>query len=116
MYHEAQWFTLSLKIDMFFQAILLICGAIASNFVYTHVICALLTVVNILSLLISRLAIAKESHWMMYIFLFSQFLLLCWVIFSLAMLFKYPTVWATGVIYGKLNYTGLLFWFCLTSV
>ncbi|KAI8886482.1 hypothetical protein K501DRAFT_269837 [Backusella circina FSU 941] len=92
MYHEAQWFTLSLKIDMFFQATLLICAATASRFVYAIVICALLAVVNIFSLLISRLAIAKESHWMI-----------------LVMLFKYSTVWATGVIYAFLSMFSIIF-------
>ncbi|KAK4515744.1 uncharacterized protein ATC70_010697 [Mucor velutinosus] len=101
MYHTVQWFALWLKIDIYFEVVLLICTAIVTKRLVFQIICIVMVLLVSLSLIFSRIAITKESNWMMFVFLFLQMVLLACNTYSLIGLFEYSTVdlWFTGIVY-----------------
>ncbi|OAD03702.1 hypothetical protein MUCCIDRAFT_163257 [Mucor lusitanicus CBS 277.49] len=101
MYHTVQCFALWLKIDIYFEIVLLICTAIATKRLAFQIICIVMVLLVSLSLIFSRIAITKESNWMLFIFLFLQIMLLACNVYSLIGLFEYSTadLWFTGIIY-----------------
>ncbi|KAL9556755.1 hypothetical protein MBANPS3_001736 [Mucor bainieri] len=101
MYHTVQCFALWLKIDIYFEIVLLICTAIATKRLAFQIICIVMVLLVSLSLIFSRIAITKESNWMMFVFLFLQVMLLSCNVYSLIGLFEYSTadLWFTGIIY-----------------
>lgn len=103
MYHTVQCFALWLKIDIYFEIVLLICTAIATKRLAFQIICIVMVLLVSLSLIFSRIAITKESNWMLFIFLFLQIMLLACNVYSLIGLFEYSTadLWFTGIIYGN---------------
>jgi uncharacterized membrane protein len=106
MYHSVQWFALWLKIDIFFEVVLLIGTAIVTNQTSFRVICIIMAILVAMSLVFSRIAITKESKWMMFVFLFLQITLLSCNIYSLVGLFQYATtdLWYIGIVYGAYLY------------
>jgi hypothetical protein len=103
MYHNVQWFALWLKIDIYFEIVLLISTAIVTKRIGFQVICIIMALLVSISLIFSRIAITKESNWMMFVFLFLQIVLLACNVYSLVGLFEYSTadLWFTGIVYGK---------------
>jgi lysylphosphatidylglycerol synthetase-like protein (DUF2156 family) len=103
MYHNVQWFALLLKIDIFFEVVLLICTAIVTNRTIFRIICIIMAILVAVSLIFSRVAITKESNWMMIVFLLLQIALFSSNLYSLVGLFEYSPqdLWFTGIVYGK---------------
>jgi hypothetical protein len=103
MYHAVQKFELVLKIDIFFQVFLLIGVAIITEKTSFRVVCIIMTFLMASSLVFSRIAITRESHWMMGIFLFLQLMLFACDVYSMVGLFQYPStdLWYIGIVYGK---------------
>lgn len=103
MYHNVQWFALWLKIDIYFEIVLLICTAIVTKRIGFQIICIIMALLVSISSIFSRIAITKESNWMMFVFLFLQMILSACNVYSLVSLFEYSTadLWFTGIIYGK---------------
>ncbi|KAG2211429.1 hypothetical protein INT46_004717 [Mucor plumbeus] len=101
MYHNVQWFALWLKIDIYFEIVLLISTAIVTKRIGFQVICIIMALLVSISLIFSRIAITKESNWMMFVFLFLQIVLLACNVYSLVGLFEYSTadLWFTGIVY-----------------
>ncbi|CAO3642408.1 unnamed protein product [Mucor hiemalis] len=103
MYHNVQWFALLLKIDIFFQVFLLVGVAIISVarlpvFTFSIIMCTIMPC----SMILSRFAITKESHWMMLIFILFQLILFGSVAYFLVGLFQFPAddLWFAGIVYG----------------
>lgn len=103
MYHKVQWFALLLKIDIFFQVFLLVGVAIISTtrlsiFIFSIIMCIAMPC----SMVLSRYAITKESHWMMLVFILFQLIMFSSVIYFLAGLFQFPAddLWFAGIVYG----------------
>jgi len=107
MYHAVQCFALWLKIDIYFQIVLLICTAIVTKRLAFQIICIVMVLLVSASLVFSRIAITKESNWMMFVFLFLQMVLLACNVYSLIGLFEYSVadLWFTGIIYGNSRLT-----------
>ncbi|KAL9560102.1 hypothetical protein PS6_000436 [Mucor atramentarius] len=101
MYHAVQCFALWLKIDIYFEIVLLICTAIVTKRLAFQIICIVMVLLVSASLVFSRIAITKESNWMMFVFLFLQMVLLACNVYSLIGLFEYSVadLWFTGIIY-----------------
>lgn len=106
MYHDVQRFALVLKVDIFFQIFLLIGAVIVTQRSVFRILAIVLCVFLAIGLMISRIAITRESHWMMGIFLLLQGLLLACSIYCFVGLFEYPLadVWYIGVVYGNLKF------------
>lgn len=104
MYHNVQRFALVLKVDIFFQVILLICVAIITRHLIFCIITLVLAVLIAVGLFISRIAITRENRWLMYIFLFLQLGLLASNIYCIIGLFDYKDLWNIGIIYCELKY------------
>lgn len=102
MYRTVQKFELMLKIDIFFQVFLLIGVAIITNKTSFRVICSIMAFLMAGSLVLSRIAITRESHWMMSVFLTLQLILFACDAYSLVGLCQYsgPDLWYIGVVYG----------------
>lgn len=107
MYHAVQCFALWLKIDIYFQIVLLICTAIVTKRLAFQIICIVMVLLVSASLVFSRISITKESNWMMFVFLFLQMVLLACNVYSLIGLFEYSVadLWFTGIIYGNSRLT-----------
>ncbi|KAI8638936.1 hypothetical protein BD408DRAFT_422324 [Parasitella parasitica] len=101
MYQNVQWFALWLKIDIYFEIVLLIFTTVVSKRLGFQIICIIMTILVSVSLIFARFAITRESNWMMFAFLFLQVMLLVCNIYSLVGLFEYSAVdlWFTGIVY-----------------
>lgn len=102
MYHNVQWFALVLKVDIFFQVVLLIGVTIITQRVIFRIITSTMSVLIAAGLLLSRIAITRESHWMMCIFLLLQLLLLACNAYCMIGLLAYEDLWNVGIAYGEL--------------
>lgn len=102
MYRDVQWFALLLKIDIFFEVVLLICAAVVTTLIGFRIICIVMATLAAASLIFGRIAVSKESNWMMYVFQFLQLVLFTCFVYSLVGLLKYSNqnLWFTGIVYG----------------
>ncbi|KAI9344748.1 hypothetical protein BD770DRAFT_397419 [Pilaira anomala] len=101
IYHSVQKFALILKIDIFFQIFFMVSVVAIANELIFIFICIGLAVMLSIGLILSRVAITRESNWLMAIFLLLQVLLLVCDIYCMVGLFRYPwdAVWYIGVGY-----------------
>ncbi|KAI8076680.1 uncharacterized protein B0P05DRAFT_135377 [Gilbertella persicaria] len=101
MYNIVQWFALLLKIDIFFEVFIMICTAIVTSAFNYRILCCIMVPVLIVSLILARIAITKENHGMMFIFLFSQVILFAMNIYSSIELLRYSpeNQWFAGISY-----------------
>ncbi|KAI8368021.1 hypothetical protein EDC96DRAFT_506080 [Choanephora cucurbitarum] len=101
MYNTVQWFALMLKIDTFFEVVLMGCTAIAIRSTTYRVIGGTMVVVLTLALIMARVAITRESRWMMCFFLVTQVGLLAINIFILTELLgaSQEMQWFAGIGY-----------------
>jgi hypothetical protein len=105
MYHNVQRFALLLKVDIFFQVFLLIGTAIIAQTTSFQIVCIIMSILIAGSLVLSRIAITRESHWMMGVFLLLQLFLFACDAYILVGLFDYAfsDLWFAGIVYGKLK-------------
>lgn len=103
MYQSVQWFALLLKIDIFFQVFLLLGAAIVSDTLPFRLFTIFMAIFIASSMVLSRIAITRESSWMMLIFIALQVVLLGSDIYTLIGLFQYPPLdlWFAGIVYGN---------------
>ncbi|OBZ87801.1 hypothetical protein A0J61_04150 [Choanephora cucurbitarum] len=101
MYNTVQWFALMLKINTFFEVVLMGCAAIATSLTIYRVIGGTMVVVLTFALIMARVAITKESRWMMCFFLVTQIGLLAINIFILTELLdaSQEMQWFAGIAY-----------------
>ncbi|KAG2223410.1 hypothetical protein INT45_001716, partial [Circinella minor] len=101
MYYTVQCFTLMIKIDIFFEVLLLVFYAVCANQVKALWIAAtVLTLICLITLLLGREAIAKEKHWMMSLFSLFQGGIIFINLGVMAMVTDTKDVWYTLSIYG----------------
>ncbi|KAI8375798.1 hypothetical protein BD560DRAFT_391930 [Blakeslea trispora] len=84
MYNVVQWFALMLKIDTFFEIVLMGCATVAAKTIYYRVLGCSMILLLTFALVLARIAITKESRWMMCLFLGIQICLLALNILLLA--------------------------------
>lgn len=103
LYHDVQRFALILKVNIFFQVFLLIGTTIISQKIVFVVISVALSILLAIGLMFARVAISRESRWMMAVFLLLQAFLLACDIYCFIGLFEYPLtdIWYIGVVYGN---------------
>ncbi|GAA5806765.1 hypothetical protein MFLAVUS_000113 [Mucor flavus] len=101
LYHDVQRFALILKVNIFFQLFLLIGTTIISRKIAFVVISVAFSILLAIGLMFARVAISRESRWMMSVFLLLQVFLLACDIYCFIGLFEYPLtdIWHIGVVY-----------------
>ncbi|KAG2211647.1 hypothetical protein INT47_008744, partial [Mucor saturninus] len=113
MYHNVQRFALVLKVDIFFQVMLLIGVAIITGHLIFCILALVLAVLIAVGLFISRIAITRESRWLMYMFLSLQLALLACNIYCIIGLFDYDDLWNIGIIYSFASIFSVVATMCL---
>ncbi|KAG2236072.1 hypothetical protein INT48_006088, partial [Thamnidium elegans] len=116
LYHDVQRFALILKVDIFFQVFLLIGTTIISQNIIFVIISVALSVLLAIGLMFARVAISRESRWMMAVFLLLQVFLLACDIYCFLGLFQYPLteIWYIGVVYVSGSIISITFTIYLT--
>lgn len=109
MYHNVQRFALVLKVDIFFQVVLLIGVAIITQRLFFRIVTIVLAVSIAVGLILSRIAITRENHWLVYIFLSLQLAILGCNIYCIVGLIQYDNLWNIGLVYGELEPTFFFF-------
>lgn len=101
MFYKVQWLEFWLKVDIFFELVLIVfVAAITTNLVF-RILCIIMAFFIAIGLVMARIAISYESQWMMFGFLFLQLLLFLCNVYSLFGLFLYSDKWFTGIIFGN---------------
>ncbi|GAA5796909.1 hypothetical protein HPULCUR_002287 [Helicostylum pulchrum] len=116
LYHDVQRFALILKVDIFFQVFLLIGTTIISQKIEFVVISVALSILLAIGLMFARVAVSRESRWMMAVFLLLQAFLLACDVYCFIGLFQYPLtdIWYIGVVYVSGSIISITFTIYLT--
>ncbi|KAI9273440.1 hypothetical protein EDC94DRAFT_194882 [Helicostylum pulchrum] len=116
LYHDVQRFALILKVDIFFQVFLLIGTTIISQKIEFVVISVALSILLAIGLMFARVAVSRESRWMMAVFLLLQTFLLACDVYCFIGLFQYPLtdIWYIGVVYVSGSIISITFTIYLT--
>lgn len=103
MFYKVQWLEFWLKVDIFFELVLIIFVSIITTDAIFQILCIVMTLFVAMGLILARIAISYESQWMMFTFLFIQLLLFLCNVYSLFGLLSYSEKerWFTGIIFGN---------------
>ncbi|KAI8146621.1 hypothetical protein BJV82DRAFT_599208 [Fennellomyces sp. T-0311] len=101
MYYTVQCFTLMIKIDIFFEVLLLVFYAVCAN-INTALWAAatVLAILCVFALFIGRMAISEERHWMMSLFSLFQGAIIFVNLAVMVMITDPADVWYTLSIYA----------------